>query len=67
MYMETQKLSALQLDLLRIYSCQPSEEDLLAVRKMLATYFSDKLTGKVQQAIDQKAITEADLDQWLNE
>ncbi|WP_080060011.1 hypothetical protein [Spirosoma aerolatum] len=65
--METQKLSALQLDLLKIYSFQPSEEDLLAVRKMLGTYFSDKLAGKIQQAIDQQGITELDLDQWLNE
>ncbi|GAB4031755.1 hypothetical protein [Spirosoma gilvum] len=65
--METQKLSALQLDLLKIYSFQPSEEDILAVRKMLATYFSEKLTGEIQQAIDQQGITESDLDQWLNE
>lgn len=65
--MQTQKLSSLQLDLLKVYSFQPSETDLLAVRQLLATYFSDKLTESVRQAVDEKGITESDLDRWLNE
>jgi len=64
--MEIQKLNALQLELLKIYSFQPDEEDLLAIRKMLATYFSDKLTSKIQQSVVEKKITEKDLDSWLN-
>lgn len=65
--MQTSKLSPLQLELLKVYSFQPSDEDLLAVRKLLATFFSDKLVGKVRQAVDEQNITEADLDRWLNE
>ena len=65
--MQTQKLSELQLDLLKVYSFQPSEADLLAVRQLLATYFSDKITGRIRQAVDERGITEADLDRWLNE
>jgi len=65
--MQTQKLSSLQLDLLKVYSFQPSETDLLAVRQLLATYFSDKLTESVRQAVDEKGITESDFDRWLNE
>lgn len=65
--MENQKLSSLQLDLLKVYSFQPSEEDLLAVRHLLANYFSDKLIGKIGQAVEEKQISEADLDRWLNE
>jgi hypothetical protein len=65
--MQPPKLSSLQLELLKVYSFQPSEEDLLAVRKLLATFFSDKLIGKVGQAADERGITEADLDSWLNE
>ena len=65
--MENQKLSSLQLDLLKIYSFQPSEEDLLAVRHLLANYFSGKLIGKIGQAVEEKQISEADLDRWLNE
>ncbi len=65
--MQTSKLSPLQLELLKVYSFQPSDEDLLSVRKLLATFFSDKLVGKVRQAVDEQNITEADLDRWLNE
>lgn len=65
--METQKLNLLQLELLKVYSFEPSEEDLLAIRKMLAQYFSDKLITKVQQAVEQQNLTEKDLESWLNE
>lgn len=65
--MQTQKLSSLQLELLKVYSFQPSDADLIAIRKLLATYFSNKLTEKVRQSVDQQNITEADLDRWLNE
>lgn len=65
--MQVQKLSSLQLDLLKVYSFQPSEADLLAVWQLLATYFSDKLTENVRQAINEKGISELDLDRWLNE
>jgi len=65
--MQTQKLSALQLELLNIYSFQPKEEDLMAIKSLLAKYFSGKLQKKIQQGIDEKNITEEDLDRWLNE
>ncbi|CCH52399.1 hypothetical protein BN8_01400 [Fibrisoma limi BUZ 3] len=65
--MQGSKLSSLQLELLKVYSFQPSDEDLIAVRKLLATYFSDKMTKKIGQAIDEKGIKEEDLERWLNE
>jgi uncharacterized protein YjaZ len=65
--MQSQKLSALQLELLNIYSFQPKEEDLLAIKQLLAKYFSGKLQKKIQKAIEEKNITEEDLDRWINE
>jgi len=65
--MRSQKLSALQLELLNMYSFQPKEEDLLAIKQLLAHYFSDKLQKNIQHSIEQKNITEQDLDSWLNE
>jgi len=65
--MQSQKLNALQLELLNIYSFEPKEEDLLAIKKMLAQYFSGKLQANVQKAIEDKNITDADLDSWVNE
>jgi len=65
--MQHQKLNTLQLELLNLYSFAPKEEDLLAIKKLLAQYFSDKLQNNVQKAIDEKNITERDLDSWINE
>jgi len=65
--MQSQKLTALQLELLKIYSFQPKEEDLLAIKQLLAKYFSAKLQKNIQTAIEEKNITEEDLDRWLNE
>lgn len=65
--METQKLNSLQLELLRIYSFEPDEADLLAIKKLLANYYSTKLTNRVQKAIAENHISEEDLTAWLNE
>lgn len=60
-------LSPLQLELLKVYSFYPSETDLLEIKRLLANYFAEKLIQKVDTAIQEKNITEADLESWLNE
>jgi len=65
--MQRQKLNSLQLELLKVYSFEPSNEDLLAIKDFLAKHFSDKLLKNVQNAIKTKSITEKDLDNWVNE
>lgn len=65
--MVNQKLNALQLELLKVYAMQPSVEDLLAIKKLLANYFSDKLIHNIQQAIDKQEIKEEELEKWINE
>jgi len=65
--MHNQKLNTLQLELLNMYSFEPKEEDLLAVKKLLAQYFSDKLQHNVDKAVKNKNIAQQDLDAWVNE
>ncbi len=65
--MGVKKLSELQLELLKIYSFNPSSEDLVQIKKMLATFFAGKLIGNVEKAIEDKNITNEDLENWLNE
>ena len=61
------KLSPLQLELLKVYSFNPSEEDLLAIKKMLAAYFAKKLVQQVDEAVEQQDISAKTLNSWLNE
>lgn len=65
--MHSQKLNSLQLELLKVYSFEPNEEDLLVIKEFLAKHFSDKLLKNVQLAIEKKNISEDDLDSWVNE
>lgn len=65
--MHSQKLNSLQLELLKVYSFEPTEEDLLVIKEFLAKHFSDKLLRNVQLAIEKKNISEDDLDSWVNE
>ncbi len=37
------------------------------VKNMLAQYFSDRLQKNIQSAIQQNHISEADLENWMNE
>ena len=61
------KLSELQLELLKIYSFEPTEEELLEIKRMLASFFSSRLVQKVQEGIEDKGISNEDLELWLNE
>ena len=65
--MTQSKLNPLQLELLKIYAMEHDEEDLLAIKKMLGRYFAKKIRQKVDIAIQEKGITQQDLDQWANE
>lgn len=61
------KLSPLQLELLKIYSFNPTEEELQELKNLLAQFFAKRFTEKVAQAAKEKNITDADLDNWLEE
>lgn len=54
--MQHQKLSSLQLELLKVYSFEPSNEDLLIIKNFLIKHFSDKLLKKVELAIKEKIL-----------
>ena len=50
-----------------MYSFNPSNEDLLEIKKMLAKFFANKLTDNVSKSIEEKNISDDDLEKWLNE
>lgn len=64
--METKKLSALQLELLKVYSFEPSPNDLQQIKQMLAKFFANKLVDNVQKSVEENNITDNDLENWLN-
>ena len=59
-------LSSLQLELLKVYSFEPSEEEIKDIRTILGNYFGKKLTSNIERAVKEKGVTVADLDNWLD-
>jgi len=60
--MEIQSLSNLQLELLKVYSRQIADEDVVAIRKMLADYFAQKAIKIADEAWDEKGWSATDAD-----
>lgn len=58
-------LSSLQLELLKIFSFEPSEKELIEVRKLLADFFMIELQSKINTSIEEQNITENEIDNWL--
>jgi hypothetical protein len=64
---EPSRLSGLQLELLKIYSYNPTESELLEIKELLAQYFSNKLVKNMGQWAEENNITDSDLDKWLED
>ena len=60
-------LTSLQLELLKVYSFNPSNKDLLEVKSLLGNYFAQKLIDNISMQARKKGVTDNDLDKWLNE
>ncbi len=64
---EPSKLSSLQLELLKIYTYSPSDDELLEIKDLLAQYFSNRLESNMANWAVENNITNEDLDKWLED
>jgi hypothetical protein len=60
-------LSNLQQELLKIYSSEVTEEDLLHIKRYLAKYFAFKAIGEADKIWDEKGYTSDTMTNWLKE
>lgn len=65
--MQTQALTNLQLELLKTFTRQVSDEDVLAIRKMLAQYFAQKAMNLADDVWDKNSWTASDTQQLSSE
>jgi len=59
-------LTNAQLEILKAFSHQLSEKDLLDLRKILADFFAKKAITEANKAWDEKGWTDKDVDRLLN-
>jgi len=59
------KLSNLQLELLKLYAHNVSEEDLLTIKKFLSPYFLKKAISEANQVWDARGYTNELMEEWI--
>ncbi len=60
-------LSNLQIELLQLYSQDVSEEDLIAIKRLLAKYFADRASDEMDKLWEEKGWTNKTMDKWLSD
>ncbi len=55
------------MELLKVYSFSPTEDELRDIKTMLARYFGARLSDRAAEAAGKRGITEADLEKWLKD
>jgi hypothetical protein len=60
-------LSNVQVELMKLFSTNLSEEELIELKDLLASFYADKATSKANAIWDEKELTNADMDKWLNQ
>ena len=63
----TNKLSNLQLELLKIYSFDIKEKQLIEIKSILAKYFANEITNGVDKLFEQKGWGVEKIDEWSKE
>jgi len=59
-------LSALQLELLKLYSTKMTETELRDLKRELAHYFARKAIAAADRVWDEKGLSNEDMDEWLD-
>lgn len=60
-------LTNLQLELLKIFSYQMPEPELLEIKKVLANHFAKKAMDRMDKIWEEKGLSNEIMEEWLNE
>ena len=60
-------LSNLQKELLKLYTSNVSEADLLTIKRFLAKFFAEKAIAEADKIWDEKGYSNDTMKNWLNE
>lgn len=62
----TQKLSNLQLELLKLYANEVSDEDLLVFHNFISKYFAEKAVKEANKIWDEEKWNDAKIEELLS-
>ena len=65
--MQKQKLSNLQLELLKVFSYQLNNQQLVDIKKLLTNYFAEQATKEVDRLWEENNWDNETMTEWTNE
>lgn len=60
-------LSNVQIELLKLFNTNLSDQDIAELKKLLSKFYADKAIAYADKIWDEKALTDEDMEKWLNE
>ncbi len=63
----TPSLTNLQQELLKLYSFNVNESDLVNIKRMIAKYFAAKAISEADEIWEKRGYTNDAVDSWLND
>ena len=61
------KFTPLQQEVLRLYSLDLEEKDLLQIKELIDKYLSENVFKKTDEDVEKKEITPEEFERWANE
>lgn len=58
-------LTNLQLELLKLYSLELSDEQLLDIKRLIANYFAEKASDEMDKLWKERGWSNDTMDEWL--
>lgn len=65
--MQTQTLTGLQLEIIKLYSTEMEQQELLELKQVLAEFFARKAIDEADQIWDEQNLSDQAMESWLNE
>lgn len=60
-------LSNVQIELLKLYSTDLSDEELAELKELLSTFYAKKAIRRADQVWDSKKLSDVVMEEWLND
>jgi len=60
-------LTNMQIELMKLFNTNLSENELIELKDLLSRFYANKAIAEANAIWDKKGLTDEDMDRWLNE
>jgi hypothetical protein len=60
-------LSNVQIELMKLFSTNLSDKELIELKDLLARFYADKVISQADKIWDKKGLSDHDMEKWLDQ